>query len=427
VRFGTDSIRGVANEELTPEVALALGRAAASVLGGPLVVGRDTRVSGPMLEAAFVAGAVSAGADCHLLGVAPSPAIAWAAARLDLPGAVISASHNPWSDNGIKLFGAGGRKLDDEAEAAVEEAFHADPPRGEVGSVVTASDLADGWAQALPFTVGPLDGITVVVDCSNGAASAFGPDVLRATGATVVVLHAEPDGRNINAGCGATYPEVVAGAVVEHGADLGLALDGDADRCIAVDATGAVVDGDQILTVLALDRRERGALPHETVVVTVMSNLGFRLAMVEHGITVVETAVGDRYVLEAMEAGGFALGGEQSGHVIQRDLATTGDGLLTGLHLCDVVARTGRPLADLAGAMTKLPQVLRNVRVERRDIDVGEEIAAAEAELGDHGRVLLRPSGTEPLVRVMVEAPTAEQAASVADRLAAAVAAQAAQ
>jgi phosphoglucosamine mutase len=431
--FGTDGVRGVANSELTPELALALGRAAARVLGpaGSVVVGRDTRRSGPLLEAAFVAGLTSAGADALLLGVVPTPAVAWVSATDGIPGAVVSASHNPFGDNGIKLFAPGGRKLTDEIEADVEAALRdgAGPrPTGAgVGTPVAGGDRVDGWLTAVRATLDGrrLDGLRIVVDCANGAASPVAVRLLGGLGAEVIAVNDRPDGTNINDHCGATHPEAVSAAVVAHGADLGLALDGDADRCIALDAEGRVVDGDQILAVLALDRRQRHALVADTVVVTVMTNLGFRQAMTAEGITVVDTAVGDRYVLEAMEAGGFVLGGEQSGHVIQRDLATTGDGLLTGVHLADVVARTGRPLADLAAVMTRLPQVLRNVRLAARSPDlltrVAPVVAAAEAELGDHGRVLLRPSGTEPLVRVMVEAATEAQAVEVAARLVSAV------
>ena len=437
LRFGTDGVRGVANVELTPELALAMGRAAAEVLGPApaIAVGRDTRLSGPLLEAAFAAGAASAGVDVLLLGVVPTPAVAWVCADHHIPGAVISASHNRFADNGIKLFAAGGRKLADDLEAAVEAAIAisspaTDRPTGTgVGSILVQPDLADAWAATVAGTLDGrrLDGLRVVVDCANGAGSELGPIVLSGLGADVVTIHAVPDGTNINDGCGATDTASLRAAVVGAGAHLGIALDGDADRCIAVDAAGDEVDGDQILAILAVDRAGRGALPRDTVVVTVMSNLGFRLAMQEQGLVVVETPVGDRAVLEALEAGAYALGGEQSGHVIQRDLATTGDGILTAVHLCDVLARTGQPLRELAAVMQRMPQVLRNVAVDRQGLDIAQlvasELAEAEAELDGRGRVLLRPSGTEQLVRVMVEAPTEEQAAAVADRLAAAVAA----
>jgi phosphoglucosamine mutase len=367
--------------------------------------------------------------------VAPTPAVAWVCADADIPGAVISASHNPFADNGIKLFAAGGRKLPDAVETAIEGELLAgadrDPstrPTGAgVGMPFAASDHVDAWAAAVAGTLDGrrLDALRIVVDCANGAASVAGPEVFETLGAEVHALHARPDGTNINAACGATHTADLRRAVVDLHADLGLALDGDADRCIAVDRDGAEVDGDRILAVLALDRQERRALPGSTVVVTVMSNLGFRLAMAERGIHVVDTAVGDRYVLDALDAGGWALGGEQSGHVIQRDLATTGDGVLTGVHLCDVVARSGRPLRDLAGVVTVLPQVLRNVHLPRRDLDVAtlvaDDVDAAQRRLGEGGRVLLRPSGTEPVLRVMVEAPTHDEAAAVADALVAAV------
>lgn len=431
--FGTDGVRGVANTELTPELALALGRATARVLGPTpsVVVGRDTRRSGPLLEAAFVAGLTSAGVDALLLGVVPTPAVAWVSADAGIPGAMVSASHNQFADNGIKLFTAGGRKLSDDVEEAVEAALRDGggprPTGADVGTTLAVPDHVDAWVASVAGTLGGgrLGGLRLVVDCANGSASPVAAGLFRDLGADVVVLNDRPDGTNINEACGATHTDGLRQAVVERGAEVGIALDGDADRCIAVDAAGQIVDGDQILAILALDRRERGALPHDTVVVTVMSNLGFRQAMDAHGVRVVDTAVGDRYVLEAMEAGGFVLGGEQSGHVIQRDLATTGDGLLTAAHLCGVVARSGKPLASLAAVMSRLPQVLRNVRLQSRPDDlldrVSAELRAAEAELGDGGRVLLRPSGTEPVVRVMVEAGTESHAAEVAGRLAAAV------
>ena len=439
LKFGTDGVRGVANLDLTPEVVLALGRAAARVLGGwQVVVGRDTRLSGALLEAAFVAGLASEGVQVQVLGVVPTPVIAWVAARDGIAGAVISASHNPFEDNGVKLFAPGGTKLTDEQEAAVEAELHrvlnheiaSSPRTGDaVGSVRDASAELEPWATSVIESIDGrgLSGLRLVIDCANGSASGIGPRVLRALGATVEVLHDEPDGTNINAGCGSTHPQELQRAVVQLGADAGLAFDGDADRVLAVDAGGRLIDGDQIIGICAIDRHARRSLPEDTVVVTVMTNLGFRLGMAEHGIKVHEVPVGDRHVLEAMAASGYALGGEQSGHVIFRDQATTGDGLLTAVQLLDVVARTGRPLGDLADtAMTRLPQVLRNVRVATKGTDVSgalaAPIAAAEAELGDHGRVLVRASGTEPLVRVMVEAPTAEQAEALAERLAGLVA-----
>lgn len=381
-----------------------------------------------MLEAAFVAGLASEGVVVHRLGVVPSPVVAFESARRACLGAVISASHNSYRDNGIKLFAPGGLKLSDEVEAHIETDVEAlPPPSGDPAPLLDAETSPDYLDHVLaPLGGRRLDGLRIVVDAANGAASAFAGPLMRATGAEVVCIHDMPDGRNINAGCGATHTESLAAAVVAHRADLGLALDGDADRLLAVDHTGAVIDGDHIIAVCAIDRHARGLLRHGTVVVTVMTNLGFRLGMEAVGIRVVETAVGDRYVLEALAAGDWSLGGEQSGHVIFRDLATTGDGLLTSVILCDAVRRSGRSLADLAAAaMTQLPQVLVNVPVEVPMPDAGErfaaEIAAAERELAGRGRVLVRPSGTEPLVRVMVEAPTQAQADAAAERLAAAV------
>jgi phosphoglucosamine mutase len=348
-------------------------------------------------------------------------------------GAVVSASHNPWTDNGVKVFAPGGSKLSDAVEEQLEAelaALVATPTSGgALGAASTDAGAADWYAERLVSSLEgrTLDRLHVVLDCANGAASPVAARVFAATGARVEVIHAEPDGSNINEGCGSTYPDDLRKAVVEAGADAGLAFDGDADRVLAVDGEGNLVDGDRLIALCALDRKERGRLAGNTVVVTVMTNLGFRLAMAEHGIDVVETQVGDRYVLEALEQGGWSLGGEQSGHVIFRDLATTGDGMLTGLQLLDVVARSGRSLGELAGAaMRRFPQVLRNVRVVSRDglenaASVWAEVAAAEARLGQQGRVVLRPSGTEPLVRVMVEASTQDEAETEADHLAAVV------
>jgi phosphoglucosamine mutase len=417
-------------------LVLALGRAAARVLarpGRPFVIGRDTRLSGPMLEGALASGLASEGVDVELLGVLPTPGVAWRSAADGVPAAVISASHNPYADNGIKFFTAGGRKLEDAVEERLEDAL--DRILGErvspsVTGRVSAPGGDDRYADALVGTLEgrTLAGLHVVVDCANGAGYRVAPEVLRRLGARVDVLFADPDGTNINEGCGSTHPEHLQKAVVEQGAALGLALDGDADRVLAVDHQGELVDGDQIIALCALDLRERGRLHHDAVAVTVMTNLGFRQAMEGHGVRVVETAVGDRYVLEALEQGGWSLGGEQSGHVIFRELATTGDGVLTGIQVLDSMARTGRTLADLASVMTRLPQVLRNVRVaDRQGLDGAEafwaEVHAAEADLEGTGRVLVRPSGTEPVVRVMVEAPTAELAEGTAERLCAALAA----
>jgi phosphoglucosamine mutase len=438
LKFGTDGVRGVANLDLTPELVLALGRAAARVLGGwQFVVGRDTRVSGPLLESALVAGLTSEGAQVISLGVVPTPAVAWLAAAEHAAGAVISGSHNRFEDNGIKLFASGGRKLSDDVESALESELHAllshqgtlTPRTGDsVGTVVDGVAEVGRWTDSVLGSLEGrrLEGLSLVVDCANGAASATAPQVLRALGARVEVLHDEPDGTNINAGCGSTHPEDLQHAVVQRGADAGLAFDGDADRVLAVDADGRLIDGDQIIAITAIDRRDRGQLAKDTVVSTVMANLGFKLGMQEHGINVLEVPVGDRYVLEALADEALTLGGEQSGHVIFADLATTGDGLLTAVQLLDSVRRAGRPLGELAdAAMTKLPQVLRNVRVADRDTDfaaaLAPDITAVEVELGDHGRVLVRTSGTEPLVRVMVEAPTAEAAEAAAARLVAAL------
>jgi phosphoglucosamine mutase len=435
--FGTDGVRGLANGQLTAELALDLSVSAAHVLGErgtfsghrPLaVVGRDTRISGQFLEAAVVAGLASAGVDVLLLGELPTPAVAHLTGALgaDL-GVMLSASHNAMPDNGIKFLARGGIKLDDSIEVAIEQRLEEPwdrPTGGDVGRVRVHATAIDEYAAHLDSTVAHgLDGLKVVLDCAHGAASVAGPKALRGAGAEVVAICAEPDGLNINDGCGSTHLEVLQKAVVEHGADVGFALDGDADRCLAVDAAGNVVDGDQILAILALGMRERGELHADTVVATVMSNLGFVQAMTAAGIVVRQTAVGDRYVLEEMKAGSFTLGGEQSGHVIMSEHATTGDGILTALQVLDRMAATGSSVADLAAVMVRLPQVLVNVPdVDKRraasDPALLAAVSEAEAELGDTGRVLLRSSGTEPLVRVMVEAATAEHAAAVAARLA---------
>jgi phosphoglucosamine mutase len=431
LRFGTDGVRGSANNELTPDVAMALGRASVEVLGSQgFVIGRDTRRSGPMLEAALVAGICSAGSDVELLGVVPTPAVAWASAAHDRPGAMISASHNPFADNGIKLFASGGLKLDDEVEARIEAAYFSllvragtapapseDPTAGpgpvatgaSVGTVVDGAGI-DGWVDEVCGSIQGrnLEGLTVVLDCANGAASGHGARVFRALGATVQVIGDDPDGININDGYGSTDPSRLTEAVVSVGADLGLAFDGDADRLIAVDDQGTVVDGDRVLALLAVDWSARGQLRHDTVVVTVMSNLGFHRAMAEAGIEVITTSVGDRYVLQALDDGHLSLGGEQSGHVICRDLATTGDGVLSGVQLADTMARAGEPLSRLAArAMTTVPQILHNIRLPRRDdglvARLADEISQVETMFGSDGRVLVRTSGTEPLLRVMVE------------------------
>lgn len=432
-------MRGLANAELTPELALALGRAAVGVLAReqadrPLVtVGRDPRASGLLLESALVAGILSAGGDALLAGVLPTPAIAFLTRHYRASaGAMISASHNAMPDNGIKFFGPEGFKLPDEVEDRIEAALSMDdqgaqrPVGAEVGRVRPAQDAAEAYLDHLLEGVPDLGGLEVVVDCANGAAAMVAPEAYRRAGARVSAIAAEPDGHNINHGCGSTYPDEVRKAVVHSGAAVGLAHDGDADRLIAVDERGELIDGDVILAIAALDERERGGLPTGTVVTTVMTNLGFRRAMSQRGIEVVQTAVGDRYVLETMLAGGHALGGEQSGHIIFLDRATTGDGILTGLRLLGIVARSGRPLSELAGVMRRLPQVLVNVRVAAREQLRGNEatwraVGEEEARLGERGRVLVRASGTEPLVRVMVEADSVEEAHGVAQRVSAVI------
>ena len=438
LRFGTDGVRGVANRDLTPELVTALGRAAARVLGAdrPFVVGRDTRRSGPLLEAALVAGLCSEGADVERVGVLPTPGVAYLAQLFDAPGAVISASHNLYPDNGVKLFARGGRKIADAPEQRVEmelrrlvDAGAGDGPDGPgVGVARDRLGAAADYIAHLAAVLGGrrLDGQSVVVDCGNGAAFEVAPWALRVQGARVRVLHDQPDGTNINAGCGSTDPGELQQAVLAAGANAGLAFDGDADRVIAVDERGNLVDGDQMMAIIALDLHERGELRGDAVVATVMSNLGLRRALVEHGIEVVETPVGDRNVLTALEERGLSLGGEQSGHVIVTDLATTGDGTLTGMLLLDVMARSGRQLSELAAVVEPLPQVLRSVQVGdgaglEHDGAFRAELDAVEQQLGVDGRVLVRPSGTEPVVRVMVEAPTTEQAETAATRLAAAV------
>ncbi len=442
MRFGTDGIRGSANDELTPDLALRLGRAAAAVLGAStFVVGRDTRRSGPMLEAALVAGLCSAGVSVELLGVVPTPAVASVAARRGVAGAMISASHNPFGDNGIKLFAPGGLKLSDEVQDRIEEFLHprpgsdaaaATPVGSDVGTVVHggAEDVAAYLDSVASIVEGRrLDGLSVVLDCANGSNSDHATHVFESLGATVTTLHHRPNGRNINEACGSNHPDDLVAEVVRSGADVGFAFDGDADRLVAVTDTGAVVDGDQLLALSALDLRARGRLAEDTVVVTVMSNLGFLRAMEQAGIAVRQTAVGDRYVLEELGRGGFSLGGEQSGHLIFREHSTTGDGLMCAVFMADLVVRRGESLGVLAAdVMVRLPQVLRAVRLEGRPVDMTDlmermasAVMEAKVELGDRGRVLLRPSGTEPVVRVMVEADVEAVAAEIAERLVTAV------
>ncbi|MFC7598123.1 phosphoglucosamine mutase [Terrabacter sp. GCM10028922] len=434
--FGTDGVRGVANKDITAELALDLSVAAAHVLAEvgefnghrPVaVVGRDPRASGEFLAAATVAGLASAGVDVRDAGVLPTPAIAYLVAEQDADlGAMLSASHNPMPDNGIKFFARGGHKLADDLEDQIESRLRDNwqrPTAGDVGRITPLVDGADRYvAHLLSVLPHRLDGLHVVIDAAHGAAFEVAPRAFRLAGAEVTVIGGEPDGININDGYGSTHLERLKEAVVAAGADLGIALDGDADRCLAVDAAGHEVDGDQIMAILALAMKEQGVLRGDTLVATVMSNLGMIQALGGAGIKVLQTAVGDRYVLEGMKSGGFTLGGEQSGHVVMLDHSTTGDGTLTGLMLASRVAATGRTLADLARVMTHFPQVLVNVKgVDKAALDantvVADAVRAAEGELGDTGRVLLRKSGTEPVVRVMVEAADGEQAAAVADRL----------
>lgn len=434
--FGTDGVRGVANRELTAELALALGAAAARHLAsasGPgrrvAVIGRDPRASGEMLEAAVIAGLTSEGVDALRVGVLPTPAVAYLTGAYDADfGVMISASHNPMPDNGIKIFGPGGHKLDDETEDRIENLVAAGPglrPVGAgIGRVVDAQDAVDRYLRHVgKASTSRLDGLTVVVDCAHGAASAAAPSAYRAAGARVIAINADPNGLNINDGCGSTHLESLRAAVTAHRADLGLAHDGDADRCLAVDANGDLVDGDTIMVVLALAMKEAGELVSDTLVATVMSNLGLHLAMRAAGVTVRTTGVGDRYVLEELRAGDYSLGGEQSGHIVMPALGSTGDGIVTGLRLMTRMVQTGSSLAALASAMQTLPQVLINVEVADKATaaaapTVQTAVRQAEAELGDTGRILLRPSGTEPLIRVMVEAADEE----IAQRLAATVA-----
>ncbi|KAA9084094.1 phosphoglucosamine mutase [Microbacterium radiodurans] len=443
--FGTDGVRGLANGPLTAELALTLAQATAVVLGQgriaeartaagkrlTAVVARDPRVSGEFISAAVAAGLASSGVDVLDAGVLPTPAAAFLIGDIDADfGVMVSASHNPAPDNGIKIFARGGVKLPDEVERRIEAALTGpklQPTGAGVGRIRVFSDAEDRYVvhllASLPHT---LDGMHVVLDCAHGAASGVSPQTFRDAGAKVTVIGADPDGLNINDGVGSTHLDRIAAEVIRTGADIGIAHDGDADRCLAVDAEGRVIDGDQIMAILAVAMKERGRLPKDTLVATVMSNLGLHRAMADHGIAVEQTAVGDRYVLERMNEGRFGLGGEQSGHVIMSRYATTGDGLLTGLHLVAEMARQGKTAAELASVMTVYPQLLVNVRNVDRDRVASDEplqaaVAAAEARLGDSGRVLLRASGTEPLVRVMVEAESQSEAAEVADELAAVV------
>lgn len=434
LRFGTDGVRGIANRDLTPELVVAFGRAVACVLGHdrPFLIGRDTRQSGTMIEAALTAGLCGQGASVQSAGVLPTPGLAFLADVLDSPAAMISASHNPFPDNGIKLFGVGGRKIADEVEDEIEtqlarileHSVDLSPEGADVGTAARVAGSVDRYVvhliQALEGR--RLDGLHVVLDCGHGAAYGAAPRAARELGLELTVLNAAPDGVNINHQCGSTHPDELQRVVREVGADAGLAFDGDADRVIAVDERGELVDGDHILLIGALDLQARGQLAGDAIAATVMSNLGLRRALAANEIDMIETPVGDRNVLAAIEAHGLSLGGEQSGHVIYSELATTGDGTLTGLMLLDVMVRSGRRLSELAGEMTTFPQVLRNVAVAdpaavERNASFWDRVEAAERDLGNDGRVLVRRSGTEPLVRVMVEATTQEHAEAVADDL----------
>jgi phosphoglucosamine mutase len=433
--FGTDGIRGSANVELLPSLAFALGRATAHEVvgaGGSLIVGQDTRRSGDMFVAAITAGATSMGVDVHSVGVVPTPALAFLAGEGGFAaGIMVSASHNPAEDNGLKVLDPSGQKLADDAEEDLEAlVLRADelpgvPPTG-IGRAVDASGLIEryvahrtGLAAAIPAS-----GLHVVLDAANGAAYRVGPEIVRATGARVTVIHDQPDGDNINRGCGATDPESLAEAVLEHGADVGFALDGDADRCVAVDGAGRLVDGDQVLGILALERLERNALDRRSLVVSVLSNGGLQQAVEQAGGRIVRTPVGDKHILAAMLVSGAGLGGEKSGHVIVREHSTSGDGIVTALELLRVMTTAGSGLDALAGRIPLLPQQQRAIRVSHRDQWENDDvllaaIADAEARLSPHGRILVRPSGTEPVLRVMVEGGDAAIVSELADAIAA--------
>jgi len=434
--FGTDGVRGLANGLITAELALKISQAAARVLGEDArksglrpkaVLARDPRISGQFLAASVAAGLASSGVDVYDAGVIPTPAAAFLTADIDADfGVMISASHNPAPDNGIKIFARGGHKLDDQIEDAIEAAINEEalkPIGAQVGHVTRFADAEDRYlVHLLKAIPNRLDGLTIVLDCANGAASAVSPQVFSDAGAKVIVIGANPDGININDGCGSTHLSALQAAVLEHGADAGVAHDGDADRCLMVDSTGAVVDGDQIMAILALSMKAKGELARDTLVATVMSNLGLKIAMKNAGITMLETKVGDRYVLEEIRANGYTLGGEQSGHVILSHFATTGDGVLTGLRVMAEVNHSGKSLSELASQIDIFPQVLLNVRgVDRTRVDneiVQAAVREAEADLGETGRVLLRASGTEPVIRVMVEAAQMGQAQGWAERIA---------
>ncbi len=434
--FGTDGVRGIANKDITAEFALSLAQAAAYVMTEDArkrgdrpraVIAHDPRISSDFISAAVCAGLASSGVDVFDAGVVPTPAAAYLTADLDADfGVMISASHNSAPDNGIKFFSRGGHKLPDTTEDKIEQALGQSlkPIGSEVGRVTRFADAEDRYLLHLLGTIpNRLDGLKIVLDCANGAASAISPQAFADAGAKIVVIGADPDGNNINQGCGSTHLTALQAAVISNGADLGIAHDGDSDRCLAVDHTGAIVDGDHIMTVLALAMKDSGQLARNTLVTTVMSNLGLKIAMRDAGIGLIETKVGDRYVLEAMREGGYSLGGEQSGHIVFSQYATTGDGILTGLHLAAKVASSGKSLRELVSVMPNFPQVLINVPgVDKSRVDSDSElqdfVAQATAELGDRGRVLLRASGTENLVRVMVEAADQGTAQSWAERIA---------
>ena len=440
--FGTDGVRGVANRELTPELAYKIGRCGGYVLAGKadkpkVVIGMDTRISGPLLEAALTAGLLSIGADVIRLGVVTTPAVAWLTRLLGADaGVMISASHNPVADNGIKFFGADGYKLSDETELEIERLLDAErdelprPEGGGIGTVTTDDEAKYRYLEYLKTTVKhSFQGLRIVMDCAHGAAYELAPRIFRELGAEVITVGASPDGLNINDGVGSTHPEHLIAQVKAHGADLGLSYDGDADRLIAVDETGAEVDGDFILLICGEAMRKAGKLKADTIVTTVMANIGFFKAAESLGLKTSRTAVGDRYVMEEMRRGGFNLGGEQSGHVIFLDYNTTGDGILTSLQLVDTLVASGKKLSELKTIMRKFPQVLVNVRVADKsrfkdNEAIAKAVAAAEAELGDSGRVLVRPSGTESLIRVMAEGPDEAQVAAHVERIAAVVKAE---
>jgi len=425
--FGTDGVRGVANRELTPELAYRIGRCGGVVLAGraerpKVVIGMDTRISGPLLESALIAGLLSIGADVVRLGVVTTPAVAYLTRLLKADaGVMISASHNPVDDNGIKFFGGDGFKLLDETEAEIEKLMDAEedtlprPTGGAIGTVTTDDAAKHRYVEFLKTTVKhSFGGLKVVLDCAHGAAYELAPTVFRELGAEVIAYGADPNGLNINDGVGSTHPQMLAEKVKEHGADLGLAFDGDADRLIAIDENGEEVDGDFVLCICGDAMKRSGRLKHDTVVTTVMSNIGFFKAAEKLGLRTARTAVGDRYVMEEMVRGGYNLGGEQSGHVIFLDYNTTGDGILTALQLVDTLCDSGRKLSELKTLMRKYPQVLVNVRVADKsrfpgNPAIAEAVATAESALGDNGRVLVRPSGTEALIRVMAEGPDRDE------------------